>query len=155
MQLLIRELYNTGLFAEAKRTTRLLERPEDVHRSLAYIAREQARSGQVNDAYRTANDIDEADAQDWARLEIAQALTETNQLETARKLADFVTNRLERRDNKNLHRHYRRLAYLFGRLGDRASLENLFANAADPTEHVLQVQQAILGGAEAQVTGNR
>jgi hypothetical protein len=151
VQLLVGELVRTGYFEEAKRTTALLKKSEDVRSGLRSVAMEQARRGDITAAFKTVEVFEDSQARNAARLGIAQVLADAGNSETARKLADYVLRgwKKEKEIDKELGRAYQRLAHLYGKLRCQPQLEQLFARVNTPLLKAECISRAIAGFADA------
>ena len=148
--LLVSELVRTGYFEEAKKTTALLEDPEDVRSGLGKVAAQQARRGDMAAALKTVAEFEDAQARNAARLGIAEVLGEAGKSDAARKVADFVLRGMEKEIDKELERTYQRLAYLYGTLRCQPQLEQLIAQANTPLLKADCIWHAIKGFADAE-----
>jgi tetratricopeptide (TPR) repeat protein len=144
IQNLARELVRTGYDDEAKRSVALLRKPEDVADSMRSIANGQARRGHTAAAFKTVEEINDAQTRDAARIDIAHGLCKTGQPEAAEELADPVFRRWKegKGSDSTLGKD---LAALYARLRCQPKLEQVIAHAKTPESKTDRILHAILG----------
>lgn len=146
---LIRELYHTHHFDEAKQVMKYLDDEEDVLLSMGMIVVEQAKMGDVAAALKTIEELKESPQRDYARTEIARAFWRTGKKDAAAKLATFLHRRLENYQEEDANRQSLGLAHLYGLLHDKSGIERLLTSTDDAWQRARRLSEAINGFVES------
>ncbi|MDA1016966.1 MAG: hypothetical protein O3A00_21225 [Planctomycetota bacterium] len=154
VELLVQELYLTQHFDEAKRTTRFLEKTEDLQHCLQMIAVEQAKRGDFPAAYQSFDEITDLTERDLARLGIARALWVAGKADIARKHVDSV-HRRTRQSDADCDKQCRQMAMLYGLFRSRADIEGLLVRTKKPLERASRIVNAIQGYVESETVAQK
>ncbi len=148
VQLLIRELRESGDFKEAEQTANLLKDKKDVYKSRMKTAEYYARKNEMGEAFRIVTTIQDPEIQGLARLQLAHILWENGETESAANLVAFVRKNAKMESEYKEKDYLKRLASLYAKMEDLAKLQQVLSLKTEPATRGFIIAEAFKGCVE-------